>query len=254
MSYRTILAGVVALVAAVSAAAPARAGTLVIDDTPNRTGVGGEFKVTGFDDNLYPAASGLTNAGSGNAEFTTFCLEYNETISLPGVYDYTIDYGAVNGGVSGQTSTNYDPIDTKTAKLYYAFWTAQFGISTSGGDSGSLTDVSFDYGNNATRGTDGKALQEAIWYLEGERTIGQIGAKAQDFVTFAGEVTWSMLGQSDWSGVGLVRVLNLTQSGTPKQSQLVVVPLPAGALMGLALFGALGVAARFRARRRGDFA
>jgi hypothetical protein len=78
--------------------------------------------------------------------FISFCLERNEHISLPGTYHATIDAGAVNGGVGGQTTTNFDPLDIKTDYLYSQI-ASQIGVG----------DLDHQI-----------AMQLAIWKIEGE--------------------------------------------------------------------------------------
>ncbi len=252
----TLFVLAVAVVAAF--AADAQAGTLTISTTKNRIGNGGEFKITGFDDGFLPPTSLMTDIDDG--DFNTFCMEYNEYIALNGNYNYDIGTAAIHGGVGGG---NPDPLGEATAKLYYTFWTDQWDVSTSGTAAGDLTDVDFDYNplnkdnSGTTRDTDGRALQEALWYLEGERTWAQINATAKDMVNFAqdADLTWELLGQDGWTGIGGVRIINLWSydaygNRVENQSQLVVVPLPSSVLMGLALLATLAVVSTVRRRRR----
>jgi hypothetical protein len=242
------------VLAAVVSADAAWAGTLQIRGTSYRDGIGGEFNIRGFDDTILPPHSyvedGLTSSDSG--DFKTFCLERNEFIDLGSYYDYSIDTVARNGGLSGSISSlGGDPISEATAKLYYAFWTGQ---------------LDYDYTSNAGRGEDGEALQHAIWRLEGELS-GSAGNsiwnsfnsahddRAKDLYDYANSVSWSDLGQASWetggtADIGLVRVINLYASnGTAAQSQLVVVPLPPTAIMGLALLAGVGGVVGLRRRR-----
>jgi hypothetical protein len=235
-----------AAVLALAYAAPtAHAGTLTIKDTSYRTGVGGEFNVTGFDDFFLPPAAAVTNGiTSGDVgDFKTFCMERNEFISLGASYTYTIDTRAFNGGISGQESPAGDPICEATAKLYYAFY------------SGQLDD--YDYTTDGGRGDSGADLQHALWRLEGELNDSEWGtyiashSRAEDWYDWAQTVTWSELGR-DWAEdtIGNVRVVNLYNSaGVAKQSQLVVVPLPPAAFMGLALLAGLAGVKGLRKRK-----
>jgi len=251
MACRSILLGSIVAAGFALAAESAHANSVFIGATVERvgTGGGGPFEISGFDDRILPVSTDIMNVDNttyDNRTFNTFCLEKSEHISLPGgPYGYTIDSKAYNGGIGGG---NPDPLSDATAKLYYAYWTGQL-------DNFSVTSPSamftFKYTAGGDHGTDGGALQEAIWRLEDEST--SVGGKAGTLTSFANAVTWAQLGQSSWQGIGLVRVVNLTSGltgGTPLQSQLVViVPLPAAALMGFALLGALGIAKRVRARR-----
>jgi hypothetical protein len=234
-----------AAVLALAYTAPAaHAGTLTIKDTSYRIGVGGEFNVTGFDDGYLPPASavanGITSADAGN--FKTFCMERNEFITLGTSYLYEISTIAYNGGISGQDPIlGGDPISEATAKLYYAFYTGQ------------LPD--YDYTTDSGRGQAGGDLQHALWRLEGELNDTEWAdyiddhEQAEDFYDVANSVTWSDLGRSTWTGIGDVRVVNLYNSaGVAKQSQLVVVPLPPAAFMGLALLAGLAGAKSLRKR------
>jgi hypothetical protein len=250
MLFRSLIFASVATTALVTFAGPALAGNLLIDGQANRGGSGGEFIVKQYDDYYIPMAAGVADAG---ANFNTFCIEGNRSISLGANYDYTVGPNAIGGGFSGFDASG-DPVGESTAKLFYTFWTNQWSVS-------GLT-----YGlSGATRTADSMALQKAIWYLEGELTknlaglaggdtltvYGDLTGKVKDFVDYAqGSVTWADLGKGMWSGAGGVRAVNLFESGADRQSQLVVVPLPAGALMGLALLGGLAIAKRVRDRRR----
>jgi hypothetical protein len=188
---------------------------------------GGEFKFTVTD------ATGLGGI-LPNSIITTFCVERNEYVYGVGdVYNATLNTAAVNGGVGGG---NPDPISPQTAFLMSAF-------------SGNAL-VGYDYTlNSAGRNDSASALQAAIWLLENEISQlsdvvgGSVLTLAQSFITAANA--------SGWTTIGNVGVLNLTNAnGTPLQDQLVivpagtpgvVVPLPAGAIAGLALFGVLAV-------------
>lgn len=74
-------------------------------------------------------------------------------------------------------------------------------------------------------------------------------------VTFARDAqrTWSNLGVGwDDATIGGVRNINAMVGKTRKQSALVVVAPPVGALMGIAFLGALGIGRAVRSRRRRD--
>lgn len=173
--------------------------------------------------------------GKGTAnDFRTFCLEYNETFS----YGQPLKVGAVsnvaqNGGISGG---NPDPLDVRTAWLYWQF------------DQGTLTGWTH---NNAS----GNSLQRAIWFIEGELgasyTMAQLttlDSQAATWVTLAGiNATWNV-------NTNRVHVLNLLKQNNQgqyvvnSQDQLYITPVPepetyAMLLAGLGLMG-------FVARRR----
>ena len=262
MLRRSVLFALAIVVAAVGAGV-ARAGDLKFDGATNRQGSGGEFRVSGFDDYYTPVTSKMLDGTTGE-NFHTFCIEGNRNVSLGSTYDYTIEQQAVGGGFSGQVSGGGDPIGEATAKLFYSFWTDTWlsGITA------------YDYvdgGVSSASKADAEALQRAIWFLEGELTTylytGSGGNNASDVITDASSLTgrvkafvdyalasgttWAALGHSEWTGgAGGVRALNLWSGSTDVQSQLIVVPLPAGALMGFALLGALGLVKGLRARRK----
>ena len=198
---------------------------------------GGEFKVTSLTGVGYETPSHLPE---GEVElFHTFCIEQNEYLS--GIKYYKVNTEAVNGGDGGGSP---DPLDTATAKLYYAFWT----------NSWYTTGVGYNYTDTTQRTKDARDLQFAIWALEGEMSPTNLTGKALTYYNWAkSTATWSGLGKSGWTDIGNVRVLNtygdaaMTQV---KQDLLILVPLPAGALMGLAMLGGLGAVAAVRRRRR----
>ena len=179
---------------------------------------GGEFLVTG-------------SLGS----FSSFCLEYNETIAAA-TYDYTIDRGAIAGGVGGG---NPDFISAETAELYRQF------VAGAIGPTGGQSLTSFI-----------NALQDAFWFLEEE--LGDVdfdaataAASSVNFVNLS--ATAQSLVDSVWgtdAGVGRVRALNLFDitSGANRQSILYIVAVPLPSAGALALVGLFGVAAVRRRR------
>lgn len=234
--------------AVAAAAAAAEAGTIrLYNDTSGAdaysNGSGGEFlaKITG--------ANPLPSMGAGvqilpdtatYQTFQTFCLEHSEHFSPGTTYLWTISTGARNGGVSGQTTPNFDPLDATTAYLYTQFW------------HGKLSNYDYVLGSS-DRSLAAKELQNAIWYLEGERTLAQIGGTGTQAWTWIQEATAATSVGGSWyqkhgTGIGSVRVLNITDaSGNPKQDQLFLVPLPPAAWLGLST-GLLAIAVRRRRR------
>lgn len=200
------------------------------------------FPVAGDKVKLFDVAGeGSSNGGAFRADvqgkgttddFHTFCLEHNETFSYGELLTVAaINTGAVNGGVSGQTSGNYDPLDGRTAWLYTQY------------NSGTLAGYTY---NDAS----GNALQNAIWFIEGE--IGSVSGLAQTFVTAANNSTWSTFNGSTWvtNTIGLVRVMNLVHAdGSVSQDQLTMIPEPETYAMLLAGLGLMGFMARRRKQR-----
>lgn len=236
---RAALTAALVLVGALATAA--QADTISIDrDTSNYSGSlgGGEDKVLSFSGGVPSMGSGV---GVSGGVFQTFCLESDVGISINTTYNYTVGTGASNGGVSGQTSTNFDPLDAKTAYLYTKFW------------QGTLSNYTYTLGSG--RASSALSLQLAIWKIEGElvgtlQTAYDNNSQAQSWVT---EATNAVATGGSWAGKGIdnVRVLNLTDSsGNDVQSLLVLVPVPPALLSGLGLLAGLGGVGLLRRRNR----
>lgn len=185
-------------------------------DGPGNT-AGGEFIITSVD---------------GTYSFTSFCIETNEYINFSSEFKVdSISTAAYNGGSGGGTP---DPLDPKTAYLYYMFATNQLS--------------GYDYGIPAQRIQDANSLQLAIWYLEGEIT-SLTDAQALAWIDEAA----AAIASGNWSGLGNVRVLNISYAnpGTLAQSQLVLVPEPSTLLLlGAGLLG-LGLLGRKKFKAKG---
>lgn len=239
--------------------------------TDYRDGSGGEFNVRAYDQGghtllnealatSYTTVNGTT-VGSANGTrmnpgfddlvgFQTFCLEFNEFISLNGIYDAAITDGSIYGGVAGGVDPDNggplpktDPISIGTAYLYTLFAT------------GTLSD--YDYENGDDRADSAEMLQHALWYLEDEISLTKKEKKKNIFltgssgaITLFGDGTGVGVGgaKANNNGVYNVRVLNLWGSSpSQKQDQLIMVapaviePVPDGAvtaiLLGLAFSG-----------------
>ena len=224
-----------------------------LGDGPGNNG-GGAFNASVF---------GPTGTGPVKGSFQTFCLEFNEYFSgySSPLRVNAISTGAVNGGISGQTSSNLDPISNSTAFLY-----TQFRDNTN----------PLGYLNTVNHGT---ALQLAFWVLENEiahnssslnstpraSTAQQlylnyfqadgtataiasltgnmklIADQAEYWIDLAQDTTWAT------NYIGNVRVMNLVNlDGSNSQDQLTMVPEPETYAMMLAGLGLIG----FMARRR----
>lgn len=207
----------------------AKADTIVagdwikLSDTSYGTTNGGEFALS--------LSTTKTSAGPYVYQFNSFCLEtdeyfnWNTPLFVSGITK-TADAG-------GSNTNSGDPLDERTAYLYYHFRM---------GDLDDLTAANLDpnkryvYYTNA--GAD--ALQRAIWYLE-EESVGVNNY----LVAFANGASAA---DKAWA-LANVSVLNLTDGAvgtTPvkKQDQLMLTPVPEPAsllLFGLGLLGLVGL-------------
>jgi hypothetical protein len=155
------------------------------------TATAGHYYDTGGEFTLTPNG-GLGASLGSSASFYSFCLEKNEYVSMNSTYDVVLNTGSVKGGVSGQTpQTSFDPLDPRTAYLYSKF------------TAGTLT--GYDYNVGAGREQSARALQNVIWYLEGEVTTISATGLEHTFYTAAQN--------SGWADLGNVRVLNLYETG-----------------------------------------
>lgn len=200
-----------ALVAALAMPALASANTVTLTDYNlgnsnffnNAAGGGGPFEAK------------TTGTALGVADFITFCIEFNEHFSYGGTYNFTLSDGAVNGGVAGQTSPNYDPLSDATKWLYYEVVTGGYSSMYFAATGDGLSN---DVGGN---------FQNAIWYLEQERTQSDIGGPASagfELATYAlAHQNWSVL----FSAGNRVYAMNLTDAqGGFHQDQLAYTYVP----------------------------
>ncbi|MFC1781922.1 hypothetical protein ACFLZ8_06650 [Planctomycetota bacterium] len=155
--------------------------------------------------------------------FQTFCMEVGESFSDGTTYAAQLTNKAIAGGV-GPTG---DPLSQGTAWLYHEF------------QNGTLANYNYTVG--APRVASADALQDTIWWLEGE--IGDPGAGnvfRNDVITKFGTAVTAM---ADNNGLYQVAVLHLkTLAGGPAQDMLVCIPAPGALLlvsMGVGLIGVL---------------
>jgi len=230
-----------ALVFAFAAAQSAQADTIKLNvDSANYTGGNGagEYKVGAWSGGSVPTMGSGVNAPGG--VFQTFCVESNESIVFNTTYNYTASTSAVAGGYSGG---NPDALDAKTAYLYTQFW------------NGTLSGYTYTQGSG--RVASATSLQLALWKIEGEIQPGALttaynnDTQAQAWVSAA----TSAVSAGTWTGIGNVRILNLTDVSTGANIQsvlamLAVVPLPSALMLGFGLMSAMGAASVLKRRNR----
>lgn len=176
---------------------------------------GGEFYATPISFPSTPVS--LTNLGY----FETFCLEHSENFSPGGTY--LVDFATYAVGGGGGAVAGQDALDDRTAYLYSNFINGVL--------------PGYDYSNGLGQRTlNASALQNVIWFIEGEA----VPAPATAYEIFLFNFSNAGIGQ----GLGGVQVANLHTLNaqgvrTDNQSQLVMfVPGPGAAgLLGLAAFG-----------------
>jgi hypothetical protein len=277
----------------VAVAGSAEAGQVKVHYTPFQTGNGGEFRivrqsgyagemgkmsdVTGTVTANNVASSGkvlqntsgqfydLFSKGNNVAQrtasttnrdatdFQTFCLERNETVNDNTIYSYSVNAGAIRGGIGGG---NPDVVGAHTAFLYNKF------------RSGVLAGYNL-WGSSVTetiRESSAKALQHVIWYFEEELGAVNLINLSNLFAQNPNGLNASEQAQATaWATAAVsavnggytntnVRALNLfvdangngryDNNETLVQSQLTLIPLPSAA--GLAMAGVMGITLRRR--------
>jgi hypothetical protein len=184
-------------------ASPTVTPTVTMTRLPGHfSGVGGEFTAMPI---------GVTGLADG-VPVQTFCVEYNEYIYLNHTYNVVVNDRAMNGGVGPAG----DPLDPKTAFLYDSF--VDYKLDAYG----------YNYTPGAGRSASAGALQEVIWYIEGERPMIWSDGSLQDKLYDAAMA-------SGWTDIGNVRILNLYENCQLRQDQLVrvnIVPAPGAILLG----------------------
>ncbi len=181
-------------------------------DVPNQGNTsGGEFALK----------SSSTQNGTYTYQFNTFCLETDEYLN----YGEALKVSNISktAWLGGSNTNAGDPLDKRTAYLFYHFIIRDLDTLTSGA-----------YSETGDAGAN--ALQKAIWYIEQES-----GGANNYLVTLANGASQANL---DYA-YNRVSVLNLVHAdGSNAQDLLTIVPEPATMLLlGLGLFG-IGIASR----------
>lgn len=183
-------------------------------------------------DNNWNGADGflVDHNADGSYEYTTFCVEVQEAVTLGVEYEYTVSKSVMNRGTQGPMS-----IDNATgyaiAYIYSQFrtngYTAIEGLSGLSG----LSDSQYR-----------ELMQRTIWNkLYGGNTNGFYTQAKVDLLFSAA--------YGQWDSLHNVRVMNVwvdadNQTGA-RQDMLTMVPLPSSAgLAGLGLLGLAGVSRR----------
>jgi hypothetical protein len=162
-----------------------------------------------------------------NESFQTFCIELSEYVAQPmdaWVSTANIDGSPGSHAWKGGTGAG-DNLNPQTAYLYYQF------------AKGNLSSYNYTPGTTK-RSTSAGALQNAIWFLEGE--IGSVSGQASIWVQEAVNATgvaydgYSPSGSPTWGNtIGPVRILQMYWENGLKQDQLyLTIPAPGAILLG----------------------
>jgi len=212
-------------------------GTIKVTDPTNAyngtDSSGGAFivnQVSGDNGFLGDLGLSATTGGTDNkGSFYTFCIERSETFTFNTLYYTQIADSARGGGggAIGTGATAYDPLVGVTAKLYSTF--------RCGGSFGGTIGV-IDTAIEST------AMQNAIWFSEGEKTWAELDANAQYLYNWA-----KTNSDGGLHGVRVLRLWTTLSNGVysgASQDFLTLIPLPPAAYAGMGTFaGMLGFAA-----------
>jgi len=170
---------------------------------------GGEFLVDIYNNNQNTSVD----------QYISFCLEYQEHISLGSRYNIAnvSDYAELGGGGATNDVTLGHTIDPVSDKTKWLLWNYLYGSDNT------VLRSNVDRAN---------AVQQAIWTFEDESGFGDLTDAAKSIINFVDSV------EDLTVGVGVVKVLNLEYGSGPdryRQSQLIAEPVPEPATM--LLFG-----------------
>jgi len=238
---------IVAAVAALAGTSLGFDGQIEGQGRPNGISNGGEFRWT-------VSGAGLDNVVLGPSGFLdTFCVELDETVNPNGTYNVTMNTISFGGGNNAGGPDGFggdgDPLDSSTAYLFTQFVQGTLvgyefteGLSQGNGSGG------LDGDENLNRQQTARALQLAIWDLEGEQAIDLTPDNAiEELALYYRDLGLDAENGliSGWAAgsIGKVRVLNVGDDGQ-FQDQLVMIPLPQAG--GLACVGLAGLAVRRR--------
>jgi hypothetical protein len=251
MMMKTNIIVSVAALAAVAGMAMADGRVTITDGTGpynGSDGSGGAFIVTkaANGSNQNAAGNGLygnnlfagDGRGTGSTSFLSFCLEKQDNLGFGATYFTQISTSTYDTAAPVNLP-NPDALDARTAAIYREFRKITDGTASTAGLFGGALGATL-----TSAGTT--AIQNAIWYSEGE--IASVSGAALAIYN------WGVANQGQ--GIGTVRVLRLwntynAQTGQysgSHQDLLTMIPLPPSAYAGMGtLAGMLGLAA---ARRR----
>lgn len=181
---------------------------------------------------------------SNGVSFQTLCLEISEVFYPGRTYYVTVENEAIFGGVGAIDGA--DPLSIDTAYLYYAY----VGNTLNGATVGTGTDQ-WVFSNDDKGHL--RALQDAVWHLEEEKTLEEITTKAKDLVSWV-----TALDADTKQAAGYVRVMNLWTSagaayswdGRAQSMLAIVVPEPASAVTWAGIGGIFVTGWYWRRRRR----